>query len=83
MTTPVPGADHACAKCVHPEPVNLRVIGSSEARWRWREWILRPQSTKTLIEPRLELPCNRLDVIWKAMVTQLRQNHNEWSASPL
>lgn len=56
MKTPEPGADHPCAKCVHPEPVCLGVAGRPGAQWRWREVDLEVQTTKTLIEPRLELP---------------------------
>lgn len=56
VKTPEPGADHPCAKCVHPEPVCLGVAGRPGAQWRWREVDLEVQTTKTLIEPRLELP---------------------------
>lgn len=54
VKTPEPGADHPCAKCVHPEPFCLGVAGRPGAQWRWREVDLEVQTTKTLIEPRLE-----------------------------
>lgn len=56
VKTPEPGADHPCAKCVHPEPVCLGVAGRPGASGGGGRWIFEMQTTKTLIEPRLELP---------------------------
>lgn len=57
MYTPEPGGDHPCAKCVHPETVVLDLpSGRPGLRWRWRGVDHELQTTKTLIEPRLELP---------------------------
>lgn len=55
MNTPVPGADHPSAKGVHPGPVGVGVTGRP-GRGGGGGWISKLQATKTLIEPRLELP---------------------------